>query len=143
MPTLSFQHTFRVAYADTDRMGYMYYGNYARYLEIARVEALRSMGIRYRDLEDEGILLPVFKLELTYLKAIKYDEEVLIDTTITYESGARVSFDYSLTVDGVVTTKALVVLVFVNAQTSRPCQPPSLWHTHFQAKTLQSAFPAA
>ena len=63
--------TYRVCYADTDKMGYVYYGNYARLYEIARVETLRSLGVSYKDLEDNGIGLPVFEHSSTFL-APKY-----------------------------------------------------------------------
>ena len=57
----------RVRYAETDQMGYCYYGNYAQYFEVARVESLRSLGVAYKDLEDMGIILPVTHFQINTL----------------------------------------------------------------------------
>ena len=57
----------RVRYAETDQMGYVYYGNYATYFEVARVEALRGLGFRYRNLEEQGILMPVRELNTRFM----------------------------------------------------------------------------
>ena len=64
----------RVRYAETDQMGFVYYGNYAMYFEVARVEALRAVGFSYREMEDSGILMPVLESHITYLKPGKYDD---------------------------------------------------------------------
>ncbi len=72
----------RVRYAETDRMGYAYYGNYATYFEVARVEALRELGMSYRELEDSGILLPVRDLHIKYHKPAYYDDLLTIKTSI-------------------------------------------------------------
>ena len=63
----SFKTKVRVRYAETDKMGYCYYGNYATYFEIARVEALRNLGVSYKKLEDEGTFLPVSEFNIKYL----------------------------------------------------------------------------
>ena len=72
----------RVRYAETDRMGYVYYGNYATYFEVARVESLRNLGFSYRSLEDEGILLPVLDFSIRYRRPAYYDDELTIKTII-------------------------------------------------------------
>mgnify|MGYP001569309087 CR=1 FL=1 len=63
---ISFETSIRVRYAETDKMGYVYYGNYATYFEVARVEALRSIGISYKKLEDDGVMLPVYKYSTSF-----------------------------------------------------------------------------
>ena len=68
----------RVRYAETDQMGYCYYGNYAQYFEVARVESLRSLGVAYKDLEDMGIILPVTHFQIKYLKPAFYDENLSV-----------------------------------------------------------------
>ncbi|MBW5343123.1 acyl-CoA thioesterase, partial [Escherichia coli] len=70
----SYKHQVRVRYAETDNMGYVYYGNYAAYYEVARTEMLRSTGISYKELEDMGVMLPVIELHSQYIKAAKYDD---------------------------------------------------------------------
>jgi acyl-CoA thioester hydrolase len=69
-----YKHTVRVAYADTDQMGVVYYGNYARFFEVARTEALRSLGIRYADLERAGVMLPVTRMHVKYIRPALYDD---------------------------------------------------------------------
>ena len=64
----------RVRYAETDQMGYVYYGNYATYFEVARVELLRSIGFSYKKLEEEGVMLPVFEFSIKYFKPAFYDD---------------------------------------------------------------------
>ena len=72
----------RVRYAETDQMGYCYYGNYAQYFEVARVESLRSLGVAYKDLEDMGILLPVTHFQIKHLKPAFYDENLSVKSYI-------------------------------------------------------------
>ena len=68
----------RVRYAETDQMGYCYYGNYAQYFEVGRVEALRTLGVSYKDMEIQGVLLPVTDYSIKYLKPAFYDENLKI-----------------------------------------------------------------
>ncbi|MBP6403824.1 MAG: acyl-CoA thioesterase, partial [Bacteroidia bacterium] len=72
----------RVRYAETDQMGYVYYGNYAAYFEVARVEALRSLGFSYKKLEEDGLMLPVLDFSVKYFKPAYYDDVLTIKTTI-------------------------------------------------------------
>ena len=74
----SFQHQVRVRYAETDKMGYVYYGNYAAYYEVARTEMLRSTGFSYKELEEMGVMMPVIDLHCQFIKAAKYDDLVTI-----------------------------------------------------------------
>lgn len=79
----SYSHKKRVRYAETDKMGYLYYGHYAKYYEIGRVEALRDLGLSYRKMEDElGLMLPVLSLESRYKIPAYYDEELTIVTML-------------------------------------------------------------
>ena len=78
-----FSTKLRVRYSETDKMGFCYYGNYAQYFEVARVEALRELGIVYKNLEENGILLPVTEFHLRYKQAARYDEVLEIRTLIS------------------------------------------------------------
>ena len=69
----------RVRYSETDQMGYCYYGNYAQFLEIGRVEALRNSGFRYKEMEQQGILLPVLDFQIKYIFPAKYDDLLTIE----------------------------------------------------------------
>lgn len=72
----------RVRYGETDQMGFVYYGNYALYYEVGRVEAIRSLGLTYRDLEEQGIQMPVVRLEAKYIQPARYDDLLTIKTSI-------------------------------------------------------------
>ena len=76
-------HTkIRVRYGETDQMGFVYYGNYALYYEVGRVEALRALGLTYRELEAEGIIMPVVRMEAKYIQPAKYDDLIEIKSVI-------------------------------------------------------------
>ena len=88
--------TYRVCYADTDKMGYVYYGNYARLYEIARVETLRSLGVSYKDLEDNGIGLPVYQHNSTFLAPGLYDDELTVICQVDRLPTAKIEFSYRI-----------------------------------------------
>ncbi len=121
-------HTFiRVRYSETDQMGFVYYGNYAAYFEVARVEALRSLGISYKSLEEGGVLMPVKNFEIDYLKPAKYDEMIEIVTTIKETPKSGILFEYeSLNEKKEVINRAKTTLVFLDAARMRPIRVPQL-----------------
>jgi len=121
----SFENTLRVRYAETDRMGYVYYGNYASFFEVARVEALRSLGMSYKHMEDEGFLLPVMEYKIKYLKPAFYDDELTIKTQIPEMPTARMVFTYEVfNQGGEKISEAETTLVFINKESGRPCKAP-------------------
>ena len=123
---LEHQLKFRVLYSDTDKMGYMYYGRYAKYLEMGRVELLRSLGLSYVSMEDSGLIMPVLDLKIKYIKPLYYDEEIILKTKIIKRPGTRIFFEYELiNPDGVLTTLAETTLVFVDRDSRKPCLIPS------------------
>ncbi|MDP3354054.1 MAG: thioesterase family protein [Flavobacteriaceae bacterium] len=118
---------FRVRYSETDQMGYVYYGNYAQYFEVGRVEWLRNLGISYKTMEDEGIMLPVIKLQINYLKPAKYDNLLTLKTTLVKKPGVRIQFSYELYNE----QKDLLVtgdteLVFIDIAKNKPTKTPTL-----------------
>jgi acyl-CoA thioester hydrolase len=115
----------RVRYAETDMMGYVYYGNYATYFEVARVEAIKKLGFSYRRMEDEGIALPVLEFSIKYYKPAFYDDELRIETTISELPKARISFTYqTFNEKNELINEAATTLVFINKSTQRPCAAP-------------------
>lgn len=117
--------TIRVRYGETDRMGYSYYGNYAEYYEVGRVEALRDLGWNYKEMEDGGILLPVYTYSIKYLKPAFYDELLVIKTMIKEIPQARIRFDYEMyNSKGEKINEGETTLVFVDAKTKKPCGAP-------------------
>jgi acyl-CoA thioester hydrolase len=116
----------RVRYGETDQMGYAYYGHYAQYFEVGRVEALRSLGFPYRKLEEQGVMLPVRSLSITYHAPARYDDPITVRTTIAEMPTARIRFTYHIyNEQGVLLTEAETVLVFVDKATMRPRKAPS------------------
>lgn len=115
----------RVRYAETDRMGYVYYGNYAQYFEIARVEMIRELGFSYKSMEDSGIVLPVRDFSIRYFKPAYYDDNLFIQTTILKMPETRISFEYeTFNEDKVLLNKAATTLVFINKESMKPCLAP-------------------
>lgn len=109
-------------------MGYCYYGNYAQYFEVGRVEALRSLGISYKELEDKGVMLPVSHYSVNYKSPALYDEELEIITIISEVRGPRITFDYTiLNSEGKTVADATTTLVFVLKETMRPTAPPDFF----------------
>jgi acyl-CoA thioester hydrolase len=115
----------RVRYGETDQMGVAYYGNYAQFLEVGRVEALREIGMTYRSMEEKGVMLPVSEFYVKYIASAKYDDEITVVTAITSVEGARIRFDYQLFNEyKKCLAKAHTVLVFVNKESMRPTAAP-------------------
>lgn len=115
----------RVRYADTDQMGYVYYGNYARYYEIGRVEALRSLGFHYKSMEDDGVMMPVYENTSRFIKPARYDDLLTIKVIIRNVPSARVIFEYEITnQDGVLLNVGKTTLVFQRKDTGKLCIAP-------------------
>lgn len=115
----------RVTYADTDQMGYVYYGNYARYYEIGRVEALRSLGFSYKEMEASGIMMPVYENASRYLQPALYDDLLTVKVVVQQPPSARMVFAYEIYNEGgTLLHTGLTTLVFLNRQTNKPCRVP-------------------
>lgn len=125
--------SMRVRYAETDRMGYAYYGNYATYFEVARVEALRTMGMTYKEMEDEGIILPVLEYYIKFIKPAYYDDLLTIKTVIKEMPAARIRFEYeTFNENKALLNVANTTLVFINKQTLKPCPAPDYFVSHMK-----------
>jgi len=114
----------RVRYAETDQMGYMYYGNYAAFFEVGRVEMLRSLGMTYKSMEDSGIIMPVAEMKCKYIKPALYDEEITVKVIIENMPSIRIHFRYELFNE----KEELIhigetTLVFVDKIKNKPCLP--------------------
>lgn len=132
------KHYVRVRYSETDKMGYCYYGNYASFLEIGRVESLRSLGISYKSLEDNGIMLPVSEFQIKYILPAYYDDMLLIETKISAIKGVRIYFDYSIYNDNQkLLASAMTSLVFIDSITKKPVAPPKELLSIIQSYAIQ------
>ena len=118
-------HTIRVRYAETDPMKYVYYGNYAAYFELGRVELFRSIGISYDEIEKLGIWLPVSDYNIKYLKPALYDQKLEIHTYIKKIPGVRIEFEYEIyNEEKIKITEARTTLFFLNAETNKVIKRP-------------------
>jgi acyl-CoA thioester hydrolase len=117
----------RVRYAETDQMGFVYYGAYAAFFEVARVEALRSLGVTYKSMENSGILMPVLNFSVRYFKPGQYDDLLKIETTITQLPGVRIRFEYqTFNERKELLNEASTELVFLNSKTMKPIKAPAM-----------------
>lgn len=116
----------RVRYGETDQMGYAYYGVYAQYYEVGRVEAMRLLGFSYKDVEAKGILMPVTDYTISYKKPAFYDDELTIVTTINeVPKGARIIFDYEcFNQNNELLNTGKVTLVFLDKAKNKPVAAP-------------------
>ncbi|MNU13609.1 Acyl-CoA thioester hydrolase YbgC [compost metagenome] len=119
------KHSLRVRYAETDPMKYVYYGNYATYFELGRVELFRSIGISYDEIEKQGIWLPVSDYKIKYLKPALYDQKLEIHTFMKKIPGVRIEFEYEIyNEEGIKITEASTTLFFLNAETNKVIKCP-------------------
>lgn len=125
---MSYTHHWqlRVRYGETDQMGFVYYGVYAQYFEVARVEAMRETGILYADLEKEHhIWMPVMNMQVRFLRPACYDDLLTIRTTVPTLPDNTIRFRYEIVNEqGAILTGALVQLCFLDARTQRRIDAP-------------------
>ncbi|MEO5603207.1 MAG: thioesterase family protein [Cyclobacteriaceae bacterium] len=120
--------SIRVRYGETDQMGYVYYGNYAMYYEVARVESLRQLGLTYREIEEMGVMMPVLENKSKYIAPARYDDLLRIVTTLREKPGVKIRFEYEIfNSQNALIHQGETLLVFINKTTNRPCrQPPAM-----------------
>lgn len=119
-----FECKIRVRYKETDQMGYVHHANYAQYYEIGRTEMFRNLGLCYKQMEDDGYMLPVIELNSKFITPARYDDEITIKTILKEKPGVKLLFDYELyNQDGVLLNTASSILVMVNKDTRKPMKP--------------------
>ena len=117
--------SFRVRYGETDQMGIVYHGNYLQYLEMGRVEWLRELGISYKSMEENGIILPVISVRLNYLKSAAYDDLISVRTRINKLPQVKIEFDYEILAEnGDILVEANTVLAFMKKDSNKPMACP-------------------
>jgi acyl-CoA thioester hydrolase len=117
----------RVRYGETDQMAYVYYGVYAMYYEVARVESLRKLGVTYKELEASGVMMPVLENHSRFLMAARYDELLKIVTTIREKPTVKIKFEYEIfNEENKLIHQGETLLAFVDTKSGRPCRPPEL-----------------
>ncbi len=117
----------RVRYGETDQMGYVYYGVYAQYYEVGRVELLRSIGIPYKQIESMGFSLPVVNWSINYRKPALYDDQLTIRTIIHEVPSKKIVFECEIfNEDRELLNTGQVTLIFVDNTTNRSCSAPEI-----------------
>jgi acyl-CoA thioester hydrolase len=119
--------SIRVRYGETDQMGIVYYGAYALYYEVGRVELLRTLGMTYRDLEAQGVLMPVTEFHVRYLRPARYDEELVVHTSVREMPAKRITFWCDTrNSNGELLNSGHVTLAFVEAGSMRAITAPQV-----------------
>ncbi|RPD46797.1 acyl-CoA thioesterase [Hymenobacter sediminis] len=127
----SYDTQIRVRYAETDQMGYVYHGNYAAYFEVARTEAFRQLGIRYKDLEADGVGMPVGEIRTRFRRPARYDDLLTVRLLLKQPAeGSRVLFEYEIYNEAQeLLTEGHTLMVFVSMATGRPVAIPQTIQT--------------
>lgn len=127
----------RVRYGETDQMGVVYHANYASYFEVGRTEWLRQYGITYKSMEENGIMLPVVSLNIKYKNSARYDDLLIVKTSIAKLPMASIEFNYELIneKDELLAT-GNTVLVFIDMEKNRPTRCPKYLLDKIKAKML-------
>ena len=129
----------RIRYGETDQMGYVYYGNYAQFFEIGRVEMLRALGVSYASMEKQGIMLPVIDFSVKYIKAAHYDDLITIHTMIEEIPSVKIKFIYEIYNETkLLLTSAKTTLVFVKKDNMKPTNSSQELVAALTAKLLEN-----
>ncbi len=125
-----YSHEFqkRVRYGETDQMGYLYYGNYAQYYEIGRVEMIRSLELTYKALEEEHrVMMPVMSMQMRFVRPARYDELVTIRTTLRKFPTKEIVFHMEILNErGKLINGGSVKLCFVDMETNKTVPTPEV-----------------
>ena len=128
---------FRVRYAETDQMSFVYHGNYAQYLEMGRIEWLRELGISYKKMEETGIMLPVISLNTNYFKPAKYDDLLTLKTTLLNTPTVKIKFGFEIhNENNELLNTSTVTLAFINSITKKPTRAPEYLLKKLQEFTI-------
>ncbi|CAL1517110.1 thioesterase family protein [Chitinophaga sp. MM2321] len=118
--------TIRVRYGETDQMGYLYYGNYGLYYEVGRAEAIRELGFTYRELEEQGVMMPVAELNVKYFRPAFYDDLITVKTILKeLPKSSKIQFHSELYNEkGELLNVGVTTLVFVDVNTRQKAGLP-------------------
>lgn len=133
-PLIEFDYTLRSRYGETDKMGNVYHARFLEYFEVARVEMIRSYGLSYQKMEEEGIMLPVISAELEYKSPVFYDEEIIIKVMVFDTPGVRLQTWYKVIAKDrdQLCVFGKVILCFMDEETRRPCRAPKYFLDQFE-----------
>jgi len=127
----------RVRYGETDKMGYVYYGNFAQYYEVGRTEFMREFGLTYNEIEKNGIMLPVLSLNINYLKPAHYDDLITVKTILEKIPAIRIEFKYEVyNQKNELLNIGNTTLVFVDDKTRKPRRAPKDFLSKLQDRLM-------
>lgn len=121
---ITHQTQIRVRYGEVDKMSFLYHSHYVEYFDVARTELIRSLGITNREMEDEGVMLPVLNVNINYGTPAAYDDLLTIRTTLREMPGVKITFHYEVLRDEQILTTGSVTLAFMNSTTKKAIRPP-------------------
>lgn len=134
-PPLSQTIPIRVRYTEVDAMGYLHHSRYLQYFEMGRVELLRHIGVRYADLEREGVFFVVVKAEVTYKQPARYDDEVLLTTTEARRTHVRIDHEYEIRRDGLLLATGRTSIACVGRDGRPRAIPEQIGRWHDSSKS--------
>tara|TARA_B100001027_G_scaffold53014_1_gene35451 strand:- start:5180 stop:5584 length:405 start_codon:yes stop_codon:yes gene_type:complete len=114
----------KVRYCETDQMGIVHHGSYINYFEQSRIEWIKKNGFSYAELEMSGLILPVSRLNISYLSPAFFDDELTIETELTEAPSSKLIFNYLVLRNNLAITKAQTILAFVNKHSKKPMKCP-------------------
>ena len=120
----NFSIEIKVRYCETDQMGLVHHGSYINYFEEARIAWISNLGFSYSDMEKSGIILPVSKLNVSYLRPAYFDDDLLVSVELAELPTSRLIFNYTIKKEEEVIVTATTVLAFLNKETKKPVRCP-------------------
>ncbi len=120
----NFSIEIKVRYCETDQMGLVHHGSYINYFEEARIAWISNLGFSYSEMEKSGIILPVSKLNVSYLKPSYFDDDLVVSVELNELPTSRLIFDYTIKNEDEVVVTGTTVLAFLNKETKKPVRCP-------------------
>ena len=120
----NFSIEIKVRYCETDQMGLVHHGSYINYFEEARIAWISNLGFSYSEMEKSGIILPVSKLNVSYLRPAYFDDDLLVSVELAELPTSRLIFNYTLKKEEEVIVTGTTVLAFLNKETKKPVKCP-------------------
>lgn len=113
-----------VRYSETDQMSFVYHGNYVKYFEIGRITWLKKLGISYKQMEKDGVMLPVIELKINFKQPASFDDKLILTTRLKSIPSYMIEFDFEIKRDDQIITIGYTKLIFLNTKTNKPMRCP-------------------
>ena len=120
----NFSIEIKVRYCETDQMGLVHHGSYINYFEEARISWISNLGFSYSEMEKSGIILPVSKLNVSYLRPAYFDDDLVVYVELAELPTSRLIFNYTINNKNEVVVTGTTVLAFLNKETKKPVRCP-------------------